>query len=312
MCVAGRPSAGGNAPLWQVEHWLVTVTCVWLNLVGFQPVTAWQLKQFTDALTGTWVLGLPVAELPWQLAQLVAEVNPLWSTLAPAHPLVVWQVSQPAVVCRWVADLPAAGGKPPVWQVAHCPVTVTLLWNLAGAQAAKPPLWHVSQFALETPDTFWYGMWFAVRPSAGGNAPLWHVEHWLVTVACVWLNLVGFQVPVGLWQLKQFAVVGMCADGLPVAVRPWQVVQSVAAVKVLWSAVAPAHPLVDLWQVSHAAVVWIWLADFPAAGGYEPVWQVAHCPVTDTLLWNLADAQAVNPPLWHVSQLAFEAPDTFW
>ena len=101
-------------------------------------------------------------------------------------------------------------------------------------------------------------MWLAGRPSAGGNAPLWHVEHWPVTVTWVWLNLVGFQVPVGLWHAKQFAVVGTCVDGLPEAVLPlWQVEQLVAAVNVLWSTVAPVQTVVDLWQVSHAAVVWM-------------------------------------------------------
>lgn len=74
--MVGRPSAGGKAPLWQVEHWFATVTCVWLNLVGVHAVTLWQLKQ--PAVVGTWLPALPVAVLPlWQLAQLVAAVNML-------------------------------------------------------------------------------------------------------------------------------------------------------------------------------------------------------------------------------------------
>jgi hypothetical protein len=113
---------------------------VWLNLVGFHPVTVWQLKQFTDALTGIWPLGLPEAVLPWQLAQFVDEPNELWSTFAPDHPLVLWQVSQAALVWTWFDDFPAAGGNAPVWQVAHCPATVTLPWNFAGAQALNPAL----------------------------------------------------------------------------------------------------------------------------------------------------------------------------
>jgi hypothetical protein len=36
-------------------------------------------------------------------------------------------------------------------------------------------------------------MWFAVLPSAGGKAPLWQVEHWLLTGICEWFHLVGFQ-----------------------------------------------------------------------------------------------------------------------
>ena len=59
----------------------------------------------------------------------------------------------------------------------------------------------------------------AVLPSAGGNAPLWQVEHWLVTGVWLWFHLVGFQ-PVTLWQLTQFTEVGMCAGVLPVAALP--------------------------------------------------------------------------------------------
>ncbi|PKO45613.1 MAG: hypothetical protein CVU30_01970 [Betaproteobacteria bacterium HGW-Betaproteobacteria-3] len=72
-----RPSAGGKEPLWQVPHWLVTVTWVWLNFVGFQLVVVWQLMQLV-APTGTCVPALPVAVEPlWQLAQLVAVVKVL-------------------------------------------------------------------------------------------------------------------------------------------------------------------------------------------------------------------------------------------
>ena len=61
---------------------------------------------------------------------------------------------------------------------------------------------------------------------------------------------------VTLWQLKQLTVVGMWLLALPVAVLPlWQVVQLVAVVNVLWSTLAPVQTAVDLWQVSHAAVV---------------------------------------------------------
>lgn len=84
-----------------------------------------------------------------------------------------------------VLGLPAAGGNAPVWHVTHWPVTFTLLWNLAGDHAAKPLLWHVSQFALEAPETFWYGIWLAERPSAGGKAPLWQVEHCPAIEPCV-------------------------------------------------------------------------------------------------------------------------------
>ena len=91
----GLPSAGGKAPLWQLAHCAVTVTCVWLKLEGFHVVVVWQAMQFVAA-TGTWVADLPVALLLlWQLAQLVAAVYVLWSTLAPSQVVVdLWQLSQ--------------------------------------------------------------------------------------------------------------------------------------------------------------------------------------------------------------------------
>ena len=154
----------------------------------------------------------------------------------------------------WLEDFPAAGGNAPVWHVAHCPATVTLLWNLAGAQALKPPLWHESQFALDAPDTFWYGMWLAGRPSAGGNEPLWQVEHWLATVACVWLNLVGFH-PDTAWQLKQVLDAGMWALALPLAERPlWQLAQSVDALNPAWSTLAGVQRSFE-WQLAQLSVV---------------------------------------------------------
>ena len=59
--------------MWQDEHLFDTVTWVWLNLLGVQPVVPWQLKQLVLP-TGTWVDDLPVAVEPsWQLAQLVDE-----------------------------------------------------------------------------------------------------------------------------------------------------------------------------------------------------------------------------------------------
>jgi hypothetical protein len=62
--------------------------------VGFQPLVLWQLKQFP--LVVMWAEVLPVAALPlWQLEQLVAEVNALWSGLDAVQLLVVlWQFSQ--------------------------------------------------------------------------------------------------------------------------------------------------------------------------------------------------------------------------
>ncbi|MGH7460547.1 MAG: hypothetical protein ACREMA_05910 [Longimicrobiales bacterium] len=133
----------------------------------------------------------------------------------------LWQVSQ-VVTLAWtgVLGLRTAGGKLPLWQLAHCVLTDTLLWNFAGAQATNPPLWQLSQLTMATPLRVWYGMWVAGRPSAGGNAPLWQVEHWFVTVTWVWLKRDGLQLAV-VWQLMQLAApTGTCVAGLPVADVP--------------------------------------------------------------------------------------------
>jgi hypothetical protein len=56
-------------------------------LLGLKAVTLWQLMQFR--LVGMWLEVLPVAVDPlWQLAQLVAVVNRLWSGFAPNQELV--------------------------------------------------------------------------------------------------------------------------------------------------------------------------------------------------------------------------------
>jgi hypothetical protein len=132
MWFAGLPSAGGYAPLWQVAHCAVTVTCVWLKREGFQAAVVWQLMQLV-APTGMWFVFLPVAVLPlWQPLQLVAAVNVLWSTLAEDQSEVdLWQVSH-TVWPAWMAVL----GRELKWQVAHWVVTDTLLCSLAGVHDA--------------------------------------------------------------------------------------------------------------------------------------------------------------------------------
>ena len=124
-------------------------------------MVAWQDAQFALP-TGMCVADLPAAALPsWQLAQLVLVLKLLWSTLAPDQVLVdLWQLSQLPLTLAWMAvfGLPAAGGKAPVWQVAQALLTLTLLWNLAGAQLPKPDLWQVSQLADAVADTDWNGM----------------------------------------------------------------------------------------------------------------------------------------------------------
>jgi hypothetical protein len=70
---------------------------------------------------------LPVAVVPlWQVEQTVAAVKVLWLTLVPSQLVVdLWQLSQVAVVERWVADLPVR--LVPLWQLAQPEVTETLV-----------------------------------------------------------------------------------------------------------------------------------------------------------------------------------------
>jgi hypothetical protein len=79
--------------------------------------------------------------------------------------------------------------------------------------------------------------------------------------------LAGNQVVVPLlWQVVQLAVVRTWFVVLPDALVPlWQVPQTVAAVKVLWSTLAPIQVLVDLWQVSQVATVNKWVLVLPVA-----------------------------------------------
>ena len=117
------------------------------------------------------------------------------------------------------------------WQLAHWLLTDTLLWNLEGAQAAYPPLWQLSQLAIATPLSVWYGMWLADLPSAGGKPPRVAGRAVLATVTWVWFHLWAVQ-PVVAWQVMQLvAPTGMCVPDLPVAVLLlWQLAQLVAAV----------------------------------------------------------------------------------
>jgi hypothetical protein len=60
----------------------------------------------------------------------------------------------------------------------------------------------------------------------------------------------------------------------------------------LWLTLVPVQVLVDLWQVSHDAVVGTWLPDLPVA--VAPLWQLAQLLATVTLAWNRAGFQAVD------------------
>ena len=236
----------------------------------------------------------------WQLVQLVALVNKLWSGLAPTQVVVdLWQLSH-TVWPLWiaVAGLPVAPKLVLAWQVAHCVLSETLLCTEAGLQLVVPPLWQLSQLVMETPLKLLYGMWLAPTALAGGKPPLWQLAHWLATGICVWFHFVGFQ-PVTLWQLMQFTLVGMWVAALPTAALPlWQLVQLVALVNKLWSGLAPTQVVVDLWQVLQAA--WVGTCPDGLPTVMEPLWQLAQALEATPLWSNLAPAKVTAE--WQLSQ----------
>ena len=90
--------------------------------------------------------------------------------------------------------------------------------------------------------------------------------------------------------MSQALVVARCEAGLPLAVVPlWQFAQVPTATPA-WFIVAGTQPVV-LWQVSHDAVVAMWLDGLPLA--VVPLWQVEHPPGTTSVWLNFAGVQPV-------------------
>ena len=207
------------------------------------------------------VAGLPVAALPlWQLVQLVAAVNVLWSVLAPA------QVAGALVAALAAAGHGGVGGSG--WLAHRAEVAAAGAQRVAGdaagahadvaVHAAVGPGGEAALVAA-----------VALGRRGGRHRRIGHVVGRLAvgrrkaaavaavaraaTATCVWFHLVGFQ-PAGLtlWQLKHcVAPVGTWVDGLPLAALPlWQLAQLVAALKVAWSTLAPLQLLVPVWQFS--------------------------------------------------------------
>jgi hypothetical protein len=92
----------------------------------------------------------------------------------------------------------------------------------------------------------------------------------------------------------------------------WQLEQrpATAGVAVAWLNVPVAHVVVELWQVSHCAVVAMCVVGLVCAfcATYVPPWQLAQLPA-DTgpvvLAWFIvAGAKLANPLTWHVSHCA--------
>ena len=70
--------------------------------------------------------------------------TPVWLKVAGVQALVLWQVSQEAVVGTWPEGLPLA--VLPLWQVEQVPVATPVWLNVAGVHALV--LWQVSQEAV--------------------------------------------------------------------------------------------------------------------------------------------------------------------
>ena len=108
----------------------------------------------------TWFAVLPLALVPWQVAQVPA-TTPVWLNVAGSQAVVRWQVSQDAVVTRGLRSCPWRWCR---WQVAQVPATTPVWLNVAGSQAVVR--WQVSHDAV-------VATWFAVLPLA--LVPLWQV-----------------------------------------------------------------------------------------------------------------------------------------
>jgi len=109
--------------------------------------------------------------------------------------------------------------------------------------------------------------------------PLWQVAQ-VPAAMPVWLNVAGFHAVVR-WQLSHCAEVVMCvADftSMLANVPPWQLMHVPAAIPA-WPKVGGtgSQAVVDVWQLSHAAVVGTCRAvGLPVAD--VPLWQVAQLP----------------------------------
>jgi hypothetical protein len=116
---------------------------------------------------------------------------------------------------------------------------------------------------------------------------------WFIVVAVL-------QLACDLWHESHLVapvVTGTWVAGLPLAALPlWQVSQ-VPLPTALAGVCAKLTELqleADLWQLSHTVTpAWTVVFGLPTAGGQLPLWQSAHCVLTDTEAWNRAGVQAV-------------------
>jgi hypothetical protein len=84
---------------------------------------------------------------------------------------------------------------------------------------------------------------------------------------------------VEVWHESQVALVEMWPlAGLPVADVPlWQDAHVVVAATLVWVKVDGFHAVVR-WQVSHCAVVVMWVAGLTSMFANVPPWQLEHVP----------------------------------
>jgi hypothetical protein len=110
----------------------------------------------------------------------------------------------------WLLGLPSAGGKPPVWQLAHCAVTVVCVWfQVLGLNATT--VWQLMQ--LTEPD----GMCPLGLPTA--LLLLWQLAQLVAAVKLLWSGFAPVH-PLVLWQLSQLVTPEwMAVAGLPTADR---------------------------------------------------------------------------------------------
>jgi hypothetical protein len=139
--------------------------------------------------------------------------------------------------------LPPAGGKAPVWQVAHCATTVTWLWlKLLGFQPEVA--WQLAQLVAPT------GTWLVALPVAA--LPLWQLAQLVAEVKVLWSTLPADQLLVDLWQVSHtvwpawMAVLGLAAA--------WQVAHCVLTLTLLCSLAGVQAAKPALWQLSQLAL----------------------------------------------------------
>src|SRR5512145_1766694 len=117
----------------------------------------------------------------------------------------------------WLVPRPSAGGKPPVWQVAHWFATTSWVWLKLDGRHEPPVRWQLSQLCEPT------GTCVAVLPVA--REPLWQVAQ-VPGETPLWSKPEAGVQAVVLWQLSHEPLVAMWLVLLPGAVLPlWQLAQ---------------------------------------------------------------------------------------